>query len=308
MEPKAKTVPEKTTASQIPAVRTDKTIVDQVLTKVQKFVEYGEIKLPSDYSPENALKSAFLLLQEVKTTDKKPVLESCTKESIANSLLDMVVQGLSPMKKQCAFIAYGDRLQCQREYPGTIALARRYANLEDFSANVIYSGDVFKYEVDPVTGRKRIIEHQQDLDNINIANIKGAYAVLMFKDKISHVEIMTIQQIQTAWKQGKANGSSGAHMNFTDQMAIKTVIGRACKNFINSSDDGNLHLEEKEPENTSIQREINEHNGKESIAFDNAEVVEATAEIPKAENSTAPQAEQESKNNGNQAVQPSMNF
>ena len=51
---------------------------------------------------------------------------------------------------------------------------------------------------------------------------------------------MSISQIKSAWGQGATKGSSPAHKNFTDEMAKKTVIGRACKMIINSSDDAYL--------------------------------------------------------------------
>ena len=57
-----------------------------------------------------------------------------------------------------------------------------------------------------------------------------------------YVEIMNINQIKKAWAKGKADlsKSNDVHNEFADQMAKKTVINRACKNFINSSDDGYL--------------------------------------------------------------------
>ena len=82
-------------------------MVDTVLSKIKDFEEAGELKLPTNYSAANALKSAWLILQETKDRNDKPALVVCTKESVANALLDMVVQGLSPMKKQCYFIVYG---------------------------------------------------------------------------------------------------------------------------------------------------------------------------------------------------------
>lgn len=102
-----------------------KNITEKVLAKIETFKLAGELRLPSDYSPENALKAAYLVLLETKTR-RKPVMEACTQESIANSLLKMVVWGLSPLKKQCDFIAYGDKLSCDPEYTGNIALAKRY--------------------------------------------------------------------------------------------------------------------------------------------------------------------------------------
>jgi len=70
--------------------------VDVVADKVKQFQENGEVHFPANYSPENAMKSAWLTLQNTQDRNKKPALEVCTKDSIANALLDMVVQGLNP--------------------------------------------------------------------------------------------------------------------------------------------------------------------------------------------------------------------
>ena len=126
--------------STAPAVQLKKLqeeTVSHVLARVEEFNNTGELNLPGNYSPGNALKSAWLILLEVKDSNKKSVLESCSKESIVNALLDMVVQGLSPMKKQCAFVAYGSKLIMQREYHGNIALAKRYGGVKYVRANVI---------------------------------------------------------------------------------------------------------------------------------------------------------------------------
>lgn len=102
-----------------------KDVVDSVLAKITKFEETGELVLPSNYSAANALKSAWLILQETVDRNNRPALEVCSKESVANALLDMVVQGLSPIKKQCYFIVYGTKLQLMRSYLGTLAVAKR---------------------------------------------------------------------------------------------------------------------------------------------------------------------------------------
>lgn len=214
--------------------------VSRVLEQVNAYNQTGELNLPDNYSPGNALKSAWLILLETKDSQGKPVLESCSKESICNALLDMTLQGLSPMKKQCAFIAYGGKLLMQREYHGNIALARRYGGVKHVRANIIYEGDEFHYEIDPTTGLKKVIKHEPDLDNIDNNKIKGAYATVILEDGTVDVEIMTIQQIRAAWEMGYGGGATKAHKNFTDQMAIKTVINRACKLYISTSDDGGI--------------------------------------------------------------------
>lgn len=248
----------------------DKTIADNVLRRVQEFTANKDIRLPAGYSPENALKSAWLILLETKDRNDKPVLEVCTKESIANALLNMVLQGLNPVKKQCDFIAYGNKLTMQREYHGTIALAKRYGDIKEPVGNVIYEGDDFEYTIDE-RGYKQVTKHVQSIDNIDMNKIKGAYATLLFDDadRKPYVEVMTMAQIRQAWMQGATKGNSPAHKNFPDQMAVKTVISRACKLFISSSDDTSL-FDDPETDNfsTAAREKILSNANREEMAID----------------------------------------
>lgn len=221
----------------------ERNITDKVLSRVKNLEEKGQLKVPANYSPENALKSAYLILTETLDKDKKPVLQSCSEASIANALLDMVIQGLSPAKKQCYFIAYGGKLQLSRSYLGTIAVTKRLKGVKNVVANIIYEGDEFAYEFDLDTGLKKITKHEQNFENIDPAKIKGAYAIVVMEDGQNYIEIMNIHQIKKSWNQGAAKGNSGAHQNFADEMAKKTVINRACKMFVNTSDDSDLLIE-----------------------------------------------------------------
>lgn len=177
-------------------IAVQKNITEQVLSKIETFKQAGELRLPADYSPENALKAAYLVLLETKTSDKRPVMEACTKESIANSLLKMVVWGLSPLKKQCDFIAYGDKLSCDPEYTGNIALAIRYGGLKYHKANAIFAGDDFKFEVG-IDGRRKLIHHKQDLASIG-GDVIGAYVTYELENGIQDMEVMNIVQIRNA--------------------------------------------------------------------------------------------------------------
>lgn len=245
------------TQTNTPTIQ-EKNISDSVMVRVHQFVEAGELKLPANYSAENALKSAFLMLQVTVDKDKKLVLDVCTKESIANTLLDMVIQGLSPVKKQCYFVAYGNKLTLSRSYMGTIAVAKRIS-LADINSQVIYAGDKFHYIVDQTTGRKKLVEHIQDFQNINNEKILGAYAITITKDGKTDLEVMNLDQIKKAWQQGQAKGVSGAHTNFTDQMCKKTVESRACKLIINTSDDGELYKSDPNAMDLDIDTEDQTH-------------------------------------------------
>ena len=182
-----------------------KDVVDVVARKVQEFIKRGELHLPAGYSPDNAMKSAWLILQNTINRDKKPVLHACNKTSIANALLDMVVQGLNPAKKQGYFIAYGDQLVFQRSYFGTMALAKMVDDsIAEIVAEVVYEGDTFKYSM--VRGRKEISIHEQALENINNKKIKAAYCMVINTDgEIVKTEIMTFDEIKQAWKHSRVS-------------------------------------------------------------------------------------------------------
>lgn len=218
-----------------------KNITDTVMSRVKDLEEAGGIIFPQNYSAVNHIKSAWFDLQQTKDKDGRPALQVCTADSIANSLLDMVIQALSVSKKQGYFIVYGNRLEFQRSYFGTIALAKRVGMKDEPVANVIYEGDEFIYKIDPKTGLTEIIKHEQKLENIDNSKIKGAYAIVNLPSGKTQTTLMTIAQIRAAWGQGATKGNSPAHKNFGEEMSKKSVIGRACKTIINSSDDSWLY-------------------------------------------------------------------
>lgn len=273
-----------TTAVAVETVKKD--ISTQVLAKIDTFQKSGELTIPKDYNVENALKSAYIMLSDPKNN----ILEKCNKSSIAEALLKMVVYGVSPIKKQCYFIPYADKLECSISYAGNIAIAKRYGKLKSIKGNAIFEGDTFEFEVDNVTGRRKIVNHKQTLESVGSNKLKGAYAVYELTDGTIDVEVMSINQIQSAWNQGGSKGNSPAHKNFADQMGIKTVINRACKLLISSSDDSVLYdpLEEEkliDVTNENVQHEIKENANKEALNFENvedAEVIDSEVLIPNA--------------------------
>lgn len=286
-------------ATQSKAIAKYENISEQVLNKIEKFQADGGLTLPANYSVENHMKSAWLILQSTKDRDNRPALEVCTKDSIANALFDMVLQGLAVSKNQGYFIVYGNKLEFQRSYFGTVALAKRVGGIkQEPIANVIYEGDEFIYSIDPNTARIQIIKHEQKIENIDNTKIKAAYALTVRPDGTTQVTIMSMQQIRAAWQQGATKGNSPAHKNFAEEMAKKTVIGRACKMIINSSDDAWLYegkSDEMDVDVASRQREAAVNAGKTVIDTQEADyeeikdVDEQTGEIRTAQ-PTAPAA------------------
>lgn len=264
----------------------EKNITDNVLARIKDFQSKGDIALPKNYNCANALKSAFLILSETVDREKKPVLQSCSKESICNALLDMCIQGLSPAKKQCYFVPYGGKLQLTKSYLGNIAAVKRLKGVKDVKAYCIYEGDEFEQTFDLDTATLKISKYNPKFENIDITKIKGAFAVVIGENGPIYTEVMNINQIKNAWNQGAAKGNSGAHKNFTDEMAKKTVINRACKHFVSTSDDGDLLVDtisrtnEYDPEDIievthhEVKEEIQESANKEVIDIPSDEIEE----------------------------------
>ncbi|WP_172369608.1 recombinase RecT [Sporosarcina jiandibaonis] len=261
-----------TNQNQVAIIQKD--ITDAVNQNIERLQSEG-LSLPPNYSHSNALKSAFFKLQETVDRSGKPALEVCTKESVANALLDMVVQGLSPAKTQCYFVVYGNKLQLLRSYFGTQAVLKRLTNVKDIWANVIYQDDEFEYEND--RGREKLVSHKSAFENRD-KDIIGAYAVIQTAEDEEILTLMTRKEINTSWGQSKTQQS--VHKKFPQEMAKRTVINRAAKAFINTSDDSDLLIEainnSTENEYDNERKEINpEHEIKEKA---NTEVLDFAPE------------------------------
>lgn len=228
----------------------------QIMERVTGWQETGEVVLPKGYHVGNAIKLAWLYLQTVENLQHQKAIDYCTKDSICNALLNMVINGEYP-QKHCYFIMYGNRLEWQERYLGKLMRAKRDTEIGKVNAQVIYEGDEFVYTIDE-NGEKQLVKHVPNLANIDNTKILAAYAVVINKDGTRHIEVMTRTQIQKAWEQGAMKGKSGAHTNFTDQMCMKTVIQRACKIALNSTadpgdDDDPNHYDEATAEREAAQ-------------------------------------------------------
>lgn len=270
--------------------------VNAVMKQVEELKQSGGLVLP-DYNVGNALKSAWIYLQTIETRTKQKAIDVCTKLSICNCLLEMVIRGEHP-KKHCYFIACGNSLEYWERYTGKLLRAKRDTKIQDVVAQVVYEGDKFTYAVDK-NGYYQFVSHETAIENINPDKIKAAYAVVIYKDGSKHLEIMTIDQIRKSWQQGAARGTSGAHQNFTDQMCKKTVIARACKIELDSATDGEEEELSMTPPNSAeairdaAQQQITvqanetpqlEHKPQETIDFSESAVYEPVTDTPQPEN------------------------
>lgn len=211
-------------------IKMQKSITEAVGKRIKVLEDEG-LALPEQYSAKNALSSAFFTLQKVYG------IEKATQESIANALLDMVTQGLSPAKTQCYFIVYGNELQMQRSYFGTVAALKRLTNVSKVKAEVIHQGDVF--EIGSSEDMEMVVtKFEPKFENID-KPIIGAFAMIKLEDGTVNYTVMTKAEIDKSWQQSR-NKNNKVQQNFGQEMAKRTVLNRAAKMFINTSDDSDL--------------------------------------------------------------------
>lgn len=263
-----------------------KDITDNIARKLDELKKDGGLAIPANYNPANALKSAFF---EMTNSASGNLLEKCSRESIANSLLNMAIQGLSPAKKQCYFVPYGQNLSMQRSYFGTQKVVKSLTNVDDIWATIIYEGDEFEIEIEG--GRERIAKHTTSFLNRD-NDIIGAYCIIKKTDGEEVLTVMTRKEIEASWSQSK---NKSVQNKFPQEMAKRTVINRAAKAFINTSDDSDALIQAV---NDTTEEEF--ENDQERAVRDVTETVEREANQvlietkPKAKAKAKPKPEPES--------------
>ncbi|WP_342512832.1 RecT family recombinase [Sporosarcina sp. FSL K6-1522] len=215
-------------------------IVTQVAKKVQTMVENNQINIPNNYSIVNAVQAAYFKLTEVDFKKKIALIDTATPDSVAFSLQDMAIQALSVAKNQGYFIVYGDKMQFVRSYHGTQAVIKRMNGIKDVWANVIWNGEKFDVEYNE-RGQLAFKGHSVDWKAATgkKEDIEGAYCIIEREDGVQFLTVMTMAEIKTSWSQ---SSMTAVQDKYPQEMAKRTVINRASKAFINTSDDSDLFI------------------------------------------------------------------
>lgn len=269
-----------------------------VFQKIDGYIQQNQLVLPPNYSFGTALNQFQLMIQD----DAK--IMSCTQASIAKTMLDMAIMGLSLAKSQCYVIPYGNQAKLHVSYLGKVALAKRIdPTIDDVVARVVKEGEIFEFS-DLPNGYSRIDKHQRTLQSMDSKNIIGAYATILYNNGDEPKSlIMTYERIKKSWGQSKMNPvladgnikPGGVHANFTEEMCCKTVISAICKPIISHSDDGSLFsntIQTVDIEETAAQAkaEVEESNGVgpmiDFVDADFTEVVENSVDVVEVENET----------------------
>ena len=211
--------------------KTVKSVGDIVLSRVNEMSEAG-FTLPADYNPTNAIKASMLVLQEIKDKNGKPALEVCTPASIQAALFKMLCYGENVANIQGYFVVYGNQLQYQESYFGKVLRVRRIFPEWTPVPMLIHEGDSFEYAIDPETGRKKVLKHEQKLENID-KPIIGGYLYIPCADGGQDLYVMTAKEIATAHSKSRSGGA--VHKQFSTKMYSKTLVSSGCNYILNST-------------------------------------------------------------------------
>lgn len=161
--------------------------------------------------------------------------------------------------------------------------------VKDIWANVIWKGEKFEVAYNE-RGQLAFKSHEVDWKAATgkKEDIEGAYCIIERDDGVQFLTVMTIAEIQTSWSQ---SSMAAVQNKYPQEMAKRTVINRAAKAFINTSDDSDLFIgainRTTENEYDNERREINpEFEIKQNANTESLDIQPKTIEQPKADKST----------------------
>jgi recombination protein RecT len=196
--------------------------------------------LPKHLTPER-------MLRVVRTAiSKTPLLQECDAVTIIGSVIEASQLGLEPDGVLGlgylipSFNKKTNHMECrfQPGYRGLIDLAMRSGRVSWIASELVYGCDRFVVKY----GTDRKLEHEPDLDNAergtknsegHLTDLRGAYAVIRYKDGTSDFEYMNRVQLDQirARSQAVQSGRFSPWVTDEDEMFRKCPIRRGAKRW-----------------------------------------------------------------------------
>lgn len=175
--------------------------------------------LPKDFNKARFAQNAIALINDT------PALQKYSQTQLMAGLVKGAVLGLDFFNKECYLIPYGDQLNYQTDYKGSMKLIKKYSirPVKDIYSEVVREGDEFEMSI---VGNERKVNFKPI--PFNNKPIIGAFAVCLFEDGGVFTETMSLEELENTRKHSKASNSM-AWKDFTTEMYRKTVIRRLCK-------------------------------------------------------------------------------
>lgn len=143
------------------------------------------------------------------------------KASVVEALTKACQYELIPDGVQAALIPYGNNLTFQPMYQGLLEIAYRTGIFKSISANIVYEGDSFDYDL----GADCFVNHKIDLVGER-SRMLAVYADIKLATGGRIVRVMTQKEVLEIRNKAK---NKNIWSEYFDAMATKTVIKQAFK-------------------------------------------------------------------------------
>lgn len=165
---------------------------------------------------------------------RTPELAECDQASFFRCLMDLSQWGLEPDGRHAHLIPFKNKsrgvTECQViiDYKGMVALCFRSGKVKSLHADVIYDGDIFRFNLGQVE------EHipwvwRMDADRpAERGNRRGVFCIAKMADGADKCEVMSEQEVKAIQSRSRAGGAGPWKTDF-NEMAKKTVFRRATK-------------------------------------------------------------------------------
>lgn len=186
--------------------------------------------LPKHMDPERMMQLA------ISTMNKNPKLLNCTPESVLGCLMTASALGLEPNDVnglgQAYIIPYGRVATYISGYRGLYKLALNSGEIQSITVEAVYEGDEFEYRM----GDDAHITHVPDLNaEHDYDKLICVYCITRFNNGGVQRNVMPKSEIEKRRNVSKAK-NSGPWVEWTEEMAKKTVIRAAAKTWPLSAD------------------------------------------------------------------------
>lgn len=147
--------------------------------------------------------------------------------NLARCIIKGAYLGLDFANKECYVITYGGKPEFMTDYKGEEKLVLNFAArpVKNIYAQIVKENEEFYVETD---GENKKVVHSQGLSD---GKILGAYAVVIYKDGTSNVEVMTRKEIETVRDKFSKQPKGKAWADSFGEMCKKTVLRRLCKHI-----------------------------------------------------------------------------
>jgi recombination protein RecT len=170
----------------------------------------------------------------ITAVQMQPQLLECDRRSLLGATMKAAQDGLMPDGREAALVIFrtkeGPKVQYMPMVGGIMKKIRNSGELASIGAHVVYSNDLFEYEL----GDEERIVHKPMLGEDRGKPI-AVYAIAKTKDGAIYREVMSVAEVNKVRAASRAK-DSGPWVDWWDEMARKTVIRRIAKRLPSSAD------------------------------------------------------------------------